>query len=314
MKNPNPINRMMIASISVKDDERGTIRKSSIIFRLLVCVCISVISLTICVAMLESSSTVLVTYKGNTRSMKEEEQKPLEPIRSIDDEDNNNQKKYPKIAWLLSFPNSGTSFTMTQVKKITGKTTASNYVKEIKDDEHLMPVNPTKSKYGPFAYTNEFPSSDGYVLTKTHCGGYAAKRLGVLSTFDFLKECAHVKFDGKHGHSSYYHPRIVDKAIHLFRNPFDNIVSRFHLETHRALKSENGKFVRKYPNNREGFRNWCRQYDYSLNKKSRALHKFLKGIALEGVLCYLEFFKYVHWHNNAFHMIEKLNIPSLTLQ
>lgn len=48
-------------------------------------------------------------------------------------------------------------------------------------------------------------------------------------------------------------------------------------------------------------------------KKSRSLHKFLKGIALEGVLCYLEFFKYVHWHNNAFHMIEKLNLPSLIL-
>merc|ERR1712151_250513 len=121
---------------------------------------------------------------------------------------------------------------------------------------------------------------------------------------------------GKRKHSMYYNPRIIDKTIHLFRNPFDNIVSRFHLETHRALRSENGKFVRKYPNNRDGFRKWCREYDSSLNKRRRTsntVHKFLKGIALDGVLCYLEFFKYVHWHNNAFHVSERLNIPSLTI-
>jgi len=294
----------MIASCDIRSqtsyhttDQRGSVNKSLSFVRLVVGA--SILSLTICIAMIQLSPIAVVTYKVNFDMEQSED--------TIDD-----GPKYPKIAWLLSFPNSGTSFTMTQVKKITATTTASNYVKEIKGDL-MRPVDPSRSLKGPFMTTDKLPRPDGYVLTKTHCGGYGTRHLEVLSSFDFLKECAHVKYDDKPKTSTYYDPRIVDKTIHLFRNPFDNIVSRFHLEQHKAMAKEKGEWVQKFPNSRDGFRKWCREYDNSLveRKTNRIIHSFLKDIALDGVLCYMEFYKYVHWHNNAFHVSEKLNIPSL---
>merc|ERR1719410_491689 len=113
--------------------------------------------------------------------------------------------KYPRIAWLLSFPNSGTSFTITQVTKITNATTATNYIKEIKSGPNSKkPVNPDISLKGPFACTNNLPLPNGYVLTKTHCTGKSTRRIEVISISEFMKECAHVKYDdGEHEESIY---------------------------------------------------------------------------------------------------------------
>ena len=78
----------------------------------------------------------------------------------------------PKMVWLMSYPNSGTSYTMTMVGKATNRATASNYGREVTD-----PPTPNVPLYpgqwnGPFYRPNpRKPLPTDYILVKTHCGG-----------------------------------------------------------------------------------------------------------------------------------------------
>jgi len=57
-----------------------------------------------------------------------------------------------------------------------------------------------------------------------------------------------------------YDPKIAQRAIHLIRNPFNNIVSNFHHE--RNKKARKGTdWLQNYPNDVDGFRHWCRYLD-----------------------------------------------------
>ena len=70
------------------------------------------------------------------------------------------------IAWLMSFPNSGTSYTSAIVRATTGQRTASNYRQESAIVDEVLPNGPFYS-YCPECDENQ----RGYLLTKTHCGG-----------------------------------------------------------------------------------------------------------------------------------------------
>jgi len=77
------------------------------------------------------------------------------------------------VAWLMSFPNSGTSYTLNLVREASNKTTATNYALEgeIKDQPSVPAIS--SSSGGPFLEiipnrTTDLPSR--YILTKTHCG------------------------------------------------------------------------------------------------------------------------------------------------
>jgi len=58
--------------------------------------------------------------------------------------------KTSNIAWLLSFPNSGTTYTLANVEWMTNKTTATNYESEVFSDV-LYPVNPDED--APFLFS-----------------------------------------------------------------------------------------------------------------------------------------------------------------
>ena len=71
----------------------------------------------------------------------------------------------PQVVWLLSFPNSGTSFTITNLEALTNQSTASNYAEGW---DQVIPVGANEN--GPFYKgVKQLPSM--YVLTKTHCAG-----------------------------------------------------------------------------------------------------------------------------------------------
>jgi len=116
------------------------------------------------------------------------------------------------LAWLLSFPNSGTTFTLSQVEHTTGRTTATNYESEATKTTELYPVNPNDGDTGtttavakinnrstavgtrvaPFL-SNPFLPTGRYALTKTHCDGYDDGRnyARTLQTVDsFYAGCA----------------------------------------------------------------------------------------------------------------------------
>lgn len=63
----------------------------------------------------------------------------------------------------------------------------------------------------------------------------------------FLKKCSSEnRIVGSH----IYDPALLQKAIHLVRNPVDNAVSNFHLAAAR-------QGFKEYENNMKGFRKWC---------------------------------------------------------
>jgi len=95
--------------------------------------------------------------------------------------------------------------------------------------------------------------------------------------------------------------------VHLYRNPFDNVVGRFHLEWKSKTKRGDTKYVAKYPYSKEGFRKWCG--DYKHHQDHHKDDKFIQSLKDTGILCPIEFYLYVQFHNNAIDMMNQLDIP-----
>ena len=111
-----------------------------------------------------------------------------------------------------------------------------------------------------------------------------------------------------------YNPDLVKKVIHVFRNPLDNTVARFHLDR-KIMARKNADWLKDYPNNKEGFRRWC----IHLNAISADVLSSLRWIdssleeAMKNVPCITEFYRYVQWHNLAFAATSDLEVPNFVL-
>jgi hypothetical protein len=123
-----------------------------------------------------------------------------------------------EVAWLISFPNSGTSYTITNTETMSNKSTASNYAGGWED---AIPVRKDLTN-GPFLHAPnlEIPSN---VLTKTHCKGYCfdcPPAAYVLTVDSFEKGCATgmKDIDGESA-QLIYSSAVPRKIVHLFRNP-----------------------------------------------------------------------------------------------
>ena len=131
-----------------------------------------------------------------------------------------------------------------------------------------------------------------------------------------------------------YHPSVVEKAVHLIRNPFDNLVSRFHHEQkeHKKLvkkmidsgrRDKQGlsaaQWSERYTNDVTGFKQWCSDEDKLFTAEERATDwtqfNYPKDITryFEGVSCHAEFFRYVSWHILSIKSIALLDIPVLNV-
>ena len=154
--------------------------------------------------------------------------------------------KAPVIAWLMSFPDSGTTFASLSIQSGTRRTIASNYGNmfmhpngEIVRDQYAsIPIYSDRPN-GPFLFS-ELPMPNKYILTKTHCGGHCTDCFPgryMKGPKKFWKEChTSARFNPetalkKQGEDPFeyigYDLALVKKAVHLIRNPFDNIVSRY---------------------------------------------------------------------------------------
>lgn len=104
-----------------------------------------------------------------------------------------------------------------------------------------------------------------------------------------------------------YSADVVHKAVHLFRNPFDNIFARFHHYT--------TNFDPKLPRSREGFLSCCQRADEMFGAMEQiSSHIDSKALeALENVPCRSDFFRYTQWHNLAFEVTDHLAIPNFVL-
>lgn len=240
-------------------------------------------------------------------------------------------KSLPQVVWLMSFPNSGTSFTMRLVSRMSNTTTATNYGPEcsLNSTGQIQYLTDDAVSSGPYVLKPgmELPSS--YILTKTHCGGrcidcgpseYIETRESFLNmctrgTYATRLETATASKAMKESFRVYYSPKLVSKAIRLIRNPFDNIVSNFHLEQHEHTKKKKTKWLESYPNSVDGFRAWCFDLDAKYAEEemsSRLLPDFVLNL-FHGIPCHKAFYSFAKWHNHANEVIEQLSLPALTI-
>ena len=230
----------------------------------------------------------------------------------------------PMIAWLMSFPNSGTSYTIRLVREVSQTPTASNYADETPEGAQgrkraVFPDQPT----GPFWILNDNDaatedntksSNQTFVLTKTHCGircNPCSPEEMAETTYSFRRRCLVTKWvntaTGANKYSTYPADR-VRKAVHLFRDPFDNVVSRFHL-----VNQQTGH---PYPTDKLGFLQYCRSIDYQYTESETRYMHFAENkllAALWKVPCHADFLRYVEWHNLAIVVQNDLQLDTFRL-
>mmetsp|Transcript_18069 Transcript_18069/g.27942 ORF Transcript_18069/g.27942 Transcript_18069/m.27942 type:complete len:393 (+) Transcript_18069:58-1236(+) len=210
-----------------------------------------------------------------------------------------------KIAWLMSFPNSGTSYTLRMVRSLSKKPIGTNYKKEgtaepVYDD----------SPNGPFflrTKPDDPVNMPNFLLTKTHCAGINSHcKTAITTPQSFLKGCCTAV--------EAYDAALVHKAVHLFRDPFDNMVSRFHLYLKQLQKQADNSTedVKMYSKSEQGFREYCDAVKSKFHSNSNVPGLTDPAIldSFKSVPCYFDLFLYVQWHNNAFETIAELDLPT----
>jgi hypothetical protein len=247
------------------------------------------------------------------------------PRRHEKDVDKKADTKGPKIALLMSFPNSGTSYTILMLRHLSATFSASNYGLEKtyvgSESSKTNVAIRVDQPQGPFWMDAATKSNANYtypadlVLTKTHCGGkcvHCPPKMYIESPYSFRRECLTARkiINSTTIRTQVYPTTHVQKAIHLFRDPVNNVVSRFHHER------RSGRSAVAYPATREGFRDYCKNLDGSFETsevKSTLWDKELRN-AFENVPCRAEFVRYVLWHDLTFWMTRDMEIETFILR
>mmetsp|Transcript_1684 Transcript_1684/g.3835 ORF Transcript_1684/g.3835 Transcript_1684/m.3835 type:complete len:452 (-) Transcript_1684:207-1562(-) len=232
----------------------------------------------------------------------------------------------PAIAWLMSFPNSGTSFTMTMVARSSNRSFATNYGDEVtahnqSDTLSIYPRRPEGPYWagmsGQIASPRELP--DKYIITKTHCGSRCVE-CGpdeyVEGPIVFLRRCTlgHAYLTPAKQRRRYdveYPPERVQKAIHLIRNPMHNTIARFHLERRHKEYKNKTDYLETHPNNEVGFQEWCKDFKQTYAKEDEEFFK--DGVPVAP--CHGEFYKWTQWHNLVHQSLDLIphKVPVLTV-
>ncbi|KAL7465968.1 hypothetical protein ACHAXS_009485 [Conticribra weissflogii] len=237
-----------------------------------------------------------------------------------------NADLWPKVALLLSFPNSGTSYTGKLVRRSTLTITATNYGHNNLDDQgNSIPLFDW-SPVGPFITNPEntrsrFPQGRSYILTKSHCGGTCfgcpPKRY-LLTEEGFIDSCLESSYmEGFEKKKAIYDPSIIAKTVHLIRNPFDNVVSRFHLKRNQMIGQADADWLDSYPDDKTGFRAFCAYLNKKFHSQERdiSIGKGLRDIfsRYQTTPCLSDFVRYFLWHNHALNATKTLGVESMTL-
>lgn len=209
---------------------------------------------------------------------------------------------------------------MTNVMHQTSRTVGTNMGHETP----YVPI-PVRSdlKNGPFVLNPLLPLPDKYIMTKTHCSGFCdrcSKEDSIKSLRLFEAGCRTTKRLGDAGipRESKYDWDVPKKAIHLLRNPFDNIVARMHLGIiERRADGWKESRLEAFEDTKEGVKAWCEHVDSDFGAVDDKDNDFFTGEAKElfkQVPCHSEWFRYVQWHNLAVESLtQHLNLTNMVL-
>lgn len=85
------------------------------------------------IAILAASAVLLSRHRCNGNA-----QDYGEHVHPLVDSSSSSSSLLPDIAWLMSFPNSGRSYTMRLVQAVSNTTAATNYAEECKQDSRVV--------------------------------------------------------------------------------------------------------------------------------------------------------------------------------
>jgi hypothetical protein len=195
---------------------------------------------------------------------------------------------------------------------MNGASAGTNYGKEIKGKE-IIPILPQLPN-GPWVL---LPEDNGtlpdVVLTKSHCTAYCDNCMKFVVSLDVFELGCHETFHHElQQHYNYTHAGVVDRAVHIFRSPFDNLVSRKHLGV-KSRVTNDPSFAPMLDDTREALLSWCNYTDRIIigNPEARGWSSLSPEIQalFESVPCSVEMFRHVQWHNLAMEMTKRRNIP-----
>jgi hypothetical protein len=220
----------------------------------------------------------------------------------------------PEIILLMSFPNSGTSYTIMNVEEMTRSSAATNNVREIKYKGPFILAR-SDMKDGPFVLEPEMGKPWPFILSKSHCAGFCDSCKQNLSYADvsiFEKGCRStlIKRNGKM-EASHYNATAIKKLVHIFRNPIDNLVARMHLgiKRRRLRLGWSQESLSNFTDTKQGLLAWCHYVDSEFGSDPSYFPERARDMFAD-VPCYSEMFRYVQWHNLAIQMIEQYGVPA----
>ena len=205
---------------------------------------------------------------------------------------------------------------------MTNTTAGTNYGKEIRG---VVPIIPN-STIGPYLLRPDLPVPRN-ILTKTHCTGYCTDcpAFAFVHTVEsFQRGCGQTFVDSPL-ENDFYNASIVAKAVHLIRNPFENLVARKHLGLKTVLRDNpkiidgmNASAALLALDTKEGLQHWCdfldRRFLFLENRRKKNGLSTLDSDLMsyfEGVPCASELFRYLRWHDRAIAMTKSLNMTVL---
>ena len=244
------------------------------------------------------------------------------------------QVSEPDVVWLMSYPNSGTSYTLGNVEAMTKTSVGTNYgvADELKDAIQ-------RYQGGPWVKQNlALPPTGSGLLTKTHCGhGNLQKPLSKLlndtttMTLRFEPDCQRgnmkrvglIRYGDQHDNPQNQSPNVT-RAIHLVRNPFANVVARMnHFAKMKQARQRQQKFrntaVATSPqgyDTRQDFVWWCRNQDERWilpeGKNEDDVTKMYQS-QFANLPCRSEWHKYITWHNQVLKVSQQESLATMRL-
>jgi len=246
------------------------------------------------------------------------------------------QPQQPAIVWLMSFPNSGTSYTLQNTELLTNASTGTNYG----DETGIADINQrrriglhqhpsTSAAAAPFVHQTHL-TLPPTVLTKTHCtvsfdyrefeNGCRTTRWSIAGKSNAGKAvyelsptptaATTILSEGTHGGPFQKVP--IRGAVHLVRHPLDNIVSRMHHAVKKkARRGWTPEQIAHYNDGTPaGFHAWCRYVDAigQARRMTPADQKLFR--ATNGTVpCFFDLVHYVRWHNLALQVEQQYHLP-----
>jgi hypothetical protein len=201
----------------------------------------------------------------------------------------------------MSFPDSGSEIILGMVSDASNTRTATNYI-QVQNESTISVYAKEK---GPFWMSSAKPFPTQTILTQTFCGGYChtCKPLQSLETpHSFMMHCATTEVTNSTGPSiirrETYNYNLVDRAVHLIRNPFDIIVSRYFTDRDDMI-TKNATLKSLYTPDIAGFKAFCSDItkDRDENRDSHVDPEALRII--KDIPCHFDLFRIIQWHNAA---------------